>query len=83
LFALVTLSGLATGMTMPSRDMIVRSATPPVLSARSSASSAPAFISWSNRADDLRPVLDHGQPQLCSSTSPLHDTRSRHRHFSA
>jgi sugar phosphate permease len=65
LFALVTLSGLATGMTMPSRDMIVRSATPP-----GSFGKVFGFVSTGlHLGGVIAPMifgqfLDHGRPQF-------------------
>ena len=65
LFALVTLSGLATGMTMPSRDMIVRSATPP-----GSFGKVFGFVSTGLHIGGViapmifGQLLDHGKPQF-------------------
>jgi MFS family permease len=65
LFALVTLSGLSTGITMPSRDMIVRSATP-----HGSFGKVFGFVSTGLHVGGvISPLifgqfLDHGQPRL-------------------
>jgi MFS family permease len=65
LFALVTLSGLATGITMPSRDMIVRSATPD-----GSFGKVFGFVSTGLHVGGMigplifGQFLDHGQPRF-------------------
>lgn len=65
LFALVTLSGLATGITMPSRDMIVRSVTP-----EGSFGKVFGFVSTGLHVGGMvAPLifgqfLDHGQPRF-------------------
>jgi len=65
LFALVTLSGLATGMTMPSRDMIVRNVTP-----HGSFGKVFGFVSTGLHVGGViapmifGQLLDHGQPRF-------------------
>ncbi len=65
LFALVTLGGLATGITMPSRDMIVRSVTP-----HGSFGKVFGFVSTGlHLGGVVAPLifgqfLDHGHPQF-------------------